>query len=88
MKRRRDVKKIKKAKCPECRSILTRVSDSRPCGKYMYRRRRVCDACKYRWTTYEIPSETWKLFQRLKKLENIVKELNKAIESNEGLNES
>ena len=41
-------------KCPYCGSEDTRVSDSRPVEENnSIRRRRVCDACKRRFTTYE-----------------------------------
>ncbi len=41
-------------KCPYCGSDDTRVSDSRPVEENnSIRRRRVCDACKRRFTTYE-----------------------------------
>jgi transcriptional repressor NrdR len=41
-------------KCPYCGSEDTRVSDSRPVEENnSIRRRRVCDSCKRRFTTYE-----------------------------------
>lgn len=41
-------------KCPYCGSIDTRVIDSRPADDgAAIRRRRSCDACKKRFTTYE-----------------------------------
>ena len=41
-------------RCPYCGSEDTRVSDSRPVEENnSIRRRRVCDACKRRFTTYE-----------------------------------
>ena len=44
----------KEMKCPYCGSEDTRVSDSRPVEENnSIRRRRVCDACKRRFTTYE-----------------------------------
>ncbi|MFD2705265.1 transcriptional regulator NrdR [Salibacterium lacus] len=44
--------------CPSCHSNGTRVLDSRPSneGKSI-RRRRECDACGYRFTTFEIVEE-------------------------------
>ncbi len=44
--------------CPACHSNGTRVLDSRPSneGKSI-RRRRECDACHYRFTTFEIVEE-------------------------------
>lgn len=45
-------------KCPACHSNNTRVLDSRPSneGKSI-RRRRECDACQYRFTTFEVVEE-------------------------------
>ena len=41
-------------KCPFCENIDTRVIDSRPTEEgYAIRRRRECDNCKKRFTTYE-----------------------------------
>lgn len=41
-------------KCPFCSHDNTRVIDSRPAGENnSIRRRRVCDACSRRFTTYE-----------------------------------
>lgn len=41
-------------KCPQCAHADTRVIDSRPAEDgAMLRRRRVCDACEYRFTTHE-----------------------------------
>lgn len=41
-------------KCPFCFQDNTRVVDSRPCDDNMsIRRRRLCDSCKKRFTTYE-----------------------------------
>ena len=41
-------------KCPFCSSDNTRVIDSRPADdNYAIRRRRLCDDCKKRFTTYE-----------------------------------
>ena len=41
-------------KCPFCSSDNTRVIDSRPADdNNSIRRRRLCDACKKRFTTYE-----------------------------------
>ena len=39
--------------CPECGSNKTRVTDSRACGDGSIRRRRECEKCKSRFTTYE-----------------------------------
>ncbi|RKD75732.1 transcriptional repressor NrdR [Sinobaca qinghaiensis] len=45
-------------KCPACHSNNTRVLDSRPSneGKSI-RRRRECDTCQYRFTTFEMVEE-------------------------------
>lgn len=46
--------------CPNCESVNVVVIDSRPTEKYncyTIRRRRKCVACKYRFTTYELPSD-------------------------------
>ena len=41
-------------KCPDCNDILTRVIDSRLTEKgYTVRRRRECESCSHRFTTYE-----------------------------------
>ncbi|MBP5252443.1 MAG: transcriptional repressor NrdR, partial [Lachnospiraceae bacterium] len=41
-------------KCPYCGSDDTRVIDSRPADdNYSIRRRRICDNCSKRFTTYE-----------------------------------
>lgn len=41
-------------KCPECGARRDRVVDSRgnQAGTFI-RRRRICDGCRHRWTTYE-----------------------------------
>ncbi|MFE8696971.1 transcriptional regulator NrdR [Cytobacillus sp. FJAT-53684] len=41
-------------KCPSCQSNNTRVLDSRPVDDYRsIRRRRECESCAYRFTTFE-----------------------------------
>ena len=41
-------------KCPECSEIITKVIDSRLTEKgYTIRRRRECESCSHRFTTYE-----------------------------------
>jgi len=43
-------------KCPRCENTSTRVIDSRDLeGGSTIRRRRECEACEYRFTTYERP---------------------------------
>lgn len=46
--------------CPACYFPKSEVSDSRAVTEPMIsiRRRRVCDSCKHRWTTYEVNEET------------------------------
>lgn len=40
--------------CPKCKNVETRVIDSRvPHDKKSVRRRRQCEACNYRFTTFE-----------------------------------
>lgn len=43
--------------CPECGSPKTRVTDSRACSDGAIRRRRECEVCNCRFTTYERISE-------------------------------
>lgn len=69
--------------CPECSSTKTRVTDSRACSDGSIRRRRECDTCKCRFTTYERVSEraiaivkrggTVELYDRNKLLNGIVR---------------
>ena len=41
-------------KCPDCNDIVTKVIDSRLTEKgYTIRRRRECESCSFRFTTYE-----------------------------------
>ena len=41
-------------KCPDCSEIITKVIDSRLTEKgYTIRRRRECESCSHRFTTYE-----------------------------------
>tara|TARA_Y100001970_G_scaffold290664_1_gene425242 strand:- start:167 stop:613 length:447 start_codon:yes stop_codon:yes gene_type:complete len=41
-------------KCPDCNEIITKVIDSRLTEKgYTIRRRRECESCTHRFTTYE-----------------------------------
>ena len=43
-------------RCPRCEATVTRVIDSRDLeGGSTIRRRRECEACSYRFTTYERP---------------------------------
>ncbi len=43
--------------CPDCGSTKTKVTDSRSCNDGAIRRRRECEKCKCRFTTYERISE-------------------------------
>ena len=46
--------KVRRMRCPYCGLDNTRVVDSRPADdNYSIRRRRMCDACGKRFTTYE-----------------------------------
>ena len=46
-------------KCPACQNNNTRVVDSRPVDEYRsIRRRRECEKCNYRFTTFEKVEET------------------------------
>ncbi|MFA5528001.1 MAG: transcriptional regulator NrdR, partial [Peptostreptococcales bacterium] len=71
-------------KCPYCDTIDTKVIDSRPTEEgHAIRRRRECDQCKKRFTTYEkfeeIPmivikkNGTREVFDRNKVLNGIIK---------------
>ncbi len=71
-------------KCPFCENIDTRVIDSRPTEEgYAIRRRRECDNCKKRFTTYEKVEEipfmvvkkdgSREAFDRAKVLNGIIK---------------
>ncbi len=45
---------VRGMRCPECDEVDTRVIDSRPAeGGHAIRRRRVCERCDARFTTYE-----------------------------------
>ena len=54
--------------CPLCGGAL-RVVDSRPYEKSV-RRRRDCEQCKYRTTTYEISTEQMIEFRKLEREKN------------------
>lgn len=69
--------------CPECGSPKTRVTDSRACSDGAIRRRRECEVCNCRFTTYERISEraiivtkrdgTGELYDRSKLLNGIMR---------------
>lgn len=48
------------SRCPQpaCRSVDVGVLDSRPVAEGT-RRRRKCNACGWRWTTYEVSAEAY-----------------------------
>ena len=52
--------------CPECNKDDIKVVDSRDSLKTI-RRRRACKSCGHRWTTYEIPSNLWKVLPMIVK---------------------
>jgi len=50
--------------CPYCGSVQTRVVDSRPDNdRGAVRRRRECERCGERWTTFEIESDRLALYE-------------------------
>lgn len=47
-------------KCPSCESAATAVTDSRPTmGDASIRRRRLCQTCATRFTTFELTLPEW-----------------------------
>ena len=51
--------------CPQCNTDDTRVIDSRPAdGNTAIRRRRACQVCGFRFTTYERPAPTFLVRKR------------------------
>ena len=85
-------------KCPYCDTIDTKVIDSRPTEEgHAIRRRRECDQCKKRFTTYEkfeeIPmivikkNGTREVFDRNKVLNGIIKACEKRPVSLQKMNE-
>ena len=57
--------------CPLC-TASSRVIDSRPHTHGAVYRRRECDRCRHRWTTYEVLERAYKRMQRV---EAVVAEL-------------
>lgn len=47
---------INKTRCLQCNKGPVGTLDSRHDGQWRYRRKR-CEACGYRWSTYEVPAE-------------------------------
>jgi transcriptional regulator NrdR family protein len=48
-----DTRLLSSVSCPACRQVRSHVIDSRQTAEGV-RRRRVCDACQRRFTTYEM----------------------------------
>lgn len=52
--------------CPGCRGSNVNVVDSRPVEDkdfgFIVRRRRTCNNCDHRWTTYEVSAEIYAKF--------------------------
>jgi transcriptional regulator NrdR family protein len=53
-------------KCPKCGSDML-VADTRETENNRIRRRRVCNACRYRLTTYEITLEQLGEYNRIER---------------------
>ena len=74
-------------KCPGCAAAgSSRVIDSRPTREGGTRRRRVCSACKHRWSTIEVPLgeapiDLERLHAKLQKLVSAMLELLAEIEA-------
>lgn len=50
--------------CPDCRATKTKVVDSRPdYSRGSITRRRECQSCGCRWTTYEIDRDRLELLE-------------------------
>lgn len=55
--------------CPKCGSKYTTVVDSRKSSnESIIRRRRRCEKCDKRFTTYEITEQDWKAFENFKNI--------------------
>jgi transcriptional regulator NrdR family protein len=61
--------------CPGCGSSDTAVRDSRPAGMNSIRRRRVCERCGERFTSYEFAGGTYDLIQMAVELDRMVRDL-------------
>ena len=72
-------------KCENCNNTSTTVIDSRPTKNNQIRRRRSCDKCNNRWTTYEVNSDfvtpNDKTYTKIKKIQTIINSLDE-IKSN------
>jgi transposase-like protein len=54
--------------CPQCKSKVVVTIDSRPISKGV-RRRRKCEKCNHRWSTYELPKSLVDFYEeQLKRL--------------------
>lgn len=51
--------------CPKCQLSAVRVSESRPSINGTTRRRKICNACGYRFTTREITEDQYQRFNEL-----------------------
>ena len=58
--------------CPFCGSLALFVVESRPLPKGGRRRRKRCDRCAEKFTTYEISQEEYKALKKGKKVHPIV----------------
>jgi hypothetical protein len=54
--------KLKLPDCPRCGKSAVRVLESKK-AQHGQRRRKECEKCNHRFTTYEIPSETYAKFE-------------------------
>lgn len=64
-------------KCPQCGELRLETIESRPSGSAT-RRRKQCDACGFRITTYEVSSE---YFKELTRNQEIVSKISKLLGS-------
>ena len=72
--------------CPKCGHTKSGVVDSRKCADGI-RRRRECENCGERWTTYEFPEEDMQVIKKIGKqmgikmgMEEAIKHLNGIVE--------
>ena len=66
--------KLKLPDCPRCGKSAVRVLESRK-AQHGQRRRKQCEKCKHRFTTYEIPSETYVKYEHFLLLHQQLSEL-------------
>lgn len=67
--------------CPACHETTTSVKDSRPTEEGYVKRRRVCDNCRTRVTTLEVPIELFRAIQIHTQLAAIRDPLNTIVEN-------